>query len=239
MLYNNYLLTKLSWNFTAANLPKTWVCEHLNNVAKYLRKWLELPVSATLSNIVIPYNKIDLNIQLPSTKFIQCQTVLRNALKTSSNKDIQALWKSTSSHTNVQYDTDRHTKDMFIAIQNDLDDRLKYHLISHGSFFSNVIKKSLFKVITLWSTAQRHLPKIIFNFSIRYISNSLPNRTNLTWWGMSPTSDCSFCLQPESLLHVLAGCKKYLEEGRHPLFSGKIISIHQKLFFIRGYSRFY
>ena len=32
---------------------------------------------------------------------------------------------------------------------------------------------------------------------------------------MSPTSDCSFCLQPESLLHVVAGCKKYLEEGRY------------------------
>ena len=106
LLYNKYLLSKLSWHFTVANLPKTWVCEHLdNNVAKYLRKWLELPVSATLSNIVLPYNKFGLNIQLPSTKFIQCQTVLRNALRTSPKKDIQALWKSTSSHSNVQYDT--------------------------------------------------------------------------------------------------------------------------------------
>ena len=59
LLYNKYLLSKLSWHFTVANLPKTLVWEHLdNNVAKYLRKWLELPVSATLSNIVLPYNKI-------------------------------------------------------------------------------------------------------------------------------------------------------------------------------------
>ena len=32
---------------------------------------------------------------------------------------------------------------------------------------------------------------------------------------MSPTSDCSFCLQPESLLHVVVGCKKHPEEGRY------------------------
>ena len=106
LLYSQYILSKLSWHFTAANLPKTWVCKHLdNNVAKYLRKWLELPVSTTFSNIVLPYNKCGLNIQLPSTKFIQCQSVLRHALRTFPNKDIQALWKSTSSHTNIQYDT--------------------------------------------------------------------------------------------------------------------------------------
>ena len=190
------------------------------------RKWLELPVSTilfsliaipqqSLSNIVLPYSKFGLNIQLPSTEFIQCQTVLRNALRASPNKDIQALWKSTSSHTNIQYDTYRNTKDVLKAIHNDQEDRLRHHLISQGSFFSNVIDKSLSKVIPLWSTAQRHLPKNIFNFSIRYISNSLPNRTNLTKWGMSPTSDCSFCIQPESLLHIVAGCKKYREEGRY------------------------
>ena len=32
---------------------------------------------------------------------------------------------------------------------------------------------------------------------------------------MSPTSDCSFCTQPESLFHIVAGCKKYLDEGRY------------------------
>ena len=33
--------------------------------------------------------------------------------------------------------------------------------------------------------------------------------------GESPTSDCSFCIQPESLLHIVAGCKKNLEESRY------------------------
>ena len=33
-------------------------------------------------------------------------------------------------------------------------------------------------------------------------------------WGISATSECSFCLEPESLLHVVAGCKTYLNQGR-------------------------
>ena len=32
---------------------------------------------------------------------------------------------------------------------------------------------------------------------------------------LSQSSDCSFCLCPESLLHVVSGCKTYLEECRY------------------------
>ena len=68
---------------------------------------------------------------------------------------------------------------------------------------------------SLWSSAQSKLPKNIFNFSIRYLSSSLANRVTLYKWKLSQSSDCSFCLCPESLLHVVAGCKSYLEEGRY------------------------
>ena len=78
-LYSRYLLSKLPWHFTVADLPKTWVCEYLDSVvAKVFRKWLEIPVSATLCNITLPQTKFGLNILLPSTNFAQCQTVLRN-----------------------------------------------------------------------------------------------------------------------------------------------------------------
>ncbi len=59
--------------------------------------------------------------------------------------------------------------------------------------------------------AQSNLPKNIFNFSIRYINNSLPTGQNLARWNLSPTSDCHSCLPPESLLHIVAGCQSYLK----------------------------
>ena len=118
-LYNRYLLSKLSWHFTIASLPKTWVCEPLDNVvAQYIRNWLDLPISVTLSNIFIPQNNFGITIQLPSIKFIQCQTVLQNTLKSSQNEDLKKLWKSTSNHTNIQYDAYRNTKEFLKAIQN-------------------------------------------------------------------------------------------------------------------------
>ena len=72
---------------------------------------------------------------------------------------------------------------------------------------------------SVWSLAQRNLPKNIFNFTNRYINNSLPTRKNLVKWGTSSTSDCSFCLLPETLpetlLHVVSGCNTYLVQGRY------------------------
>ena len=73
-----------------------------------------------------------------------------------------------------------------------------------------VIKFSLKKLNSLWSKSQSNLPKNIYNFTIRYINNSLPTRRNLTKWGIMSNSDCSFCLKPETLLHVVAGCQSYL-----------------------------
>ena len=79
LLYSRYALFR---HFTLSDIGKIWVTENLDNVAsKYIRKWLELFISSTLSNVLLPHNKFILNILLPLTKFIQCQTVSRRALK--------------------------------------------------------------------------------------------------------------------------------------------------------------
>jgi len=135
--------------------------------------------------------------------------------KSSQNEKIERLWKSNSNHTNIQYDVYRNTKEVLKAIQNEHEDRLKNHVISQSSFFSNMVETSLSSVKSVWSLAQRNLPKNTFNFTMRYVNNSLPTRKNLVEWGMSPTSDCSCCLLPETLLLVVSGCKAYLEQGRY------------------------
>ena len=42
-------------------------------------------------------------------------------------------------------------------------------------------------------------------------NSSLPTGQNLVRWNLSPTSDCRNCLQRETLLHVVARCKSYLD----------------------------
>ena len=170
-------------------------------------------MSATLSNVQLPYNRFELNVILPSTKFLQCQTVSRKALQSSPNEDIDKLWMETSDYKNIQYDTYKNTKDVLSTIRKQHEDKLKHHLISQGSFFSNVIKYSTISLNSIWSSVQSKLPKNIFNFTIRYVNNTLPTQKNLQKWGISTTSECAFCLSPETLLHVVAGCNTYLNEG--------------------------
>ena len=58
-------------------------------------------------------------------------------------------------------------------------------------------------------------------------------------WGISQSPDCSFCLNPESLLHIVAGCQQYLDRStwRHDSilnFIGKslqpVINVHSSLY---------
>ena len=63
LLYSRYVLSKISWHFTVASLSKTWIIENVDPVInKYIRKWLEIPISGTLSNIFLTRNKFGLNI---------------------------------------------------------------------------------------------------------------------------------------------------------------------------------
>ena len=67
------------------------------------------------------------------------------------------LWKSTSNHTNIQYDVFRNIKEVLKAIHDEDEDRLKNNLISQGSFFSNIIENVLSKANSVWFLAQgRH-----------------------------------------------------------------------------------
>ncbi|XP_028418767.1 uncharacterized protein LOC114544297 [Dendronephthya gigantea] len=212
LLYSRYVLSKLSWHFTVTDLSKTWVIENIDSkINNYIRTWLELPISGTLSTVFLTRNKFGLSISPPSIKFTQCQTVRRNALKTSPNTVISKLWKSTSNSKNIQYDVYTSTKQIIKEFRSRQEDKLRKQLTCQGSFFRNVSKFCHSELTRMWCASQTNLPRNIFNFTIRYINNSLPTRQNLARWGLSATSDCSNCLSPETLLHVVAGCKSYLE----------------------------
>ena len=133
----------------------------------------------------------------------------------------------------------KSTKEVLKDFRSNQEDKLQHHLTSQCFFFSNVIKYSLSSVNSIWSEAQSHLPKNIYNFTIRYINNSLPTRKNMARWGLSQSPACSFCLNPESLLHVVAACQQYLDRftWRHDSilnFIAKslqpVINVHSSLY---------
>ena len=109
------------------------------------------------------------------------------------------------------FDVYTTTKEVIKAFRSNQGNKLQDKLSTQGSFLNSISKFALSQLTKLWSVAQSSLPKNIFNFSIRYINNSLPTRQNLLRWNLSPTSDCSRCLKAETLLHVVLGCNSYLD----------------------------
>ena len=216
LIYHRFVLSKLSCHLTIADLSKTWVVQNLDNVvSKYVRHWLELPISATLSTLVLQKSRYGISLVLPSTKCIQCQTVIRNALKSSPNLDINSLWAETNNGTNIQYDQYRNTKQVLTAIRNSQEDRINHKLTSQGFIVSAILTLSDLKACSLWSIVQQNMPKNIFNFKIKYLNNSLPTRKNLHKWSLFNSPSCSLCLQQETLQHIVSSCKSHLDNGRY------------------------
>ena len=104
LLYNSYLLSKISWDLKIADLGLTWVKSNMDNlVSSYLRKWLEIPINGTLEICLVSSNKLVLTLYyLLQNSF--SVSVLRNNLKNSVNPDIQELHRETSRGKNVQVD---------------------------------------------------------------------------------------------------------------------------------------
>ena len=155
---------------------------------------------------------------------MQCQVVARNALKLSPNQDINLLWSSSSVGCNIQYDQFQNTKQVLNAIQNDNEDRIHHELKSQGFILSSILLHASTKTRNLWSKVQRNMPKNIFNFTIKYLNNTLATKKNLFKWSLSSTPACSFCLQSETLQHIVSSCKSYLDDGRYTWRHNSVLS---------------
>ena len=87
--------------------------------------------------------------------------------------------------------------------------------MSQGFVIPSFLTYSLSHTSSLWSKVQECLPKNIFNFTIKYLNNTLTSRKNLHKWSLSQSPSCSFCLQSETLQHIVSSCKSYFDHGRY------------------------
>ena len=59
----------------------TWVKQSLDSIVnQYVRGWLEIPIAGTLEIIQLSKGELGICYILISTRFAQCQTVIRNNL---------------------------------------------------------------------------------------------------------------------------------------------------------------
>ena len=66
-----------------------------------------------------------------------------------------------------------------------------------------------------WRSAIYSLPRRVLSFAINSSIYTLPTFRNLKLWGKKMSSNCKLCGNTQTLLHVLAGCKTMLDQGRY------------------------
>ena len=58
------------------------------------------------------------------------------------------------------------------------------------------------------------LPRNVYSFVIRYLSNCLANGRNTVKWGIATSAKCLFCNENQTLQHVISSYKTSLNGGR-------------------------
>ena len=213
-LYMSYVLAKLSWHFTITDLSTTWMKENVDNVANdYFRRWLEMPISGTLDICMLSKKKFGIGLVEPSTKFLQCQSVIRSKLKASPNSDVRLIHERTKTGNKLVFDRFQSTRAVTKEIRTEKVNRV-INLPSQGHIMKSIWTDTCERLCSVWPTVQSKMPKNIYNFSIRYLNNTLGTNSNLALWGAVESANCKRCNTKETLKHVVAGCPISTAERR-------------------------
>ena len=114
LIYQHYVLSKLTWNLIIADLDITRVKQSLDSIVnQYVRSWLEILIAGTLDIIQLSKMKFGICYVMVSTRLTQCQSVIRNNLQKSSNNGEVKIYYDTNCNTNLQYDQFKYTKEVY------------------------------------------------------------------------------------------------------------------------------
>ena len=209
-LYSNYLIPKLCWNLTIADIDITWIKHNLDLLChNYFRRWLNIPAAGTVEILQLSKTKFGMELLDISSKFTLCQITIRQCLKKSPNPDIHNLFKGTS-EKNIQYDTFSTAKEALKSIRSQKENTVKNFQVQ-GSVVKELWNCALPSAREYWFKAQHTLPRNIYNYTVRYMNDTLPSLSNLFRWGKSLTASCSHCRHVQTTKHILSGCSFCLD----------------------------
>ena len=165
---------------------------------------MEIPVNDTLNIVTQSKRKFGLGVILPSTRHAQCQVTFRNKPRKSSNHNIREIHESTR-NINIQYDQFNSTREALKHIRSSDVSCIMEKLTTPSLVVKSIWEFVDGRFINQWPNVISHLPRNIFSFTIRYLSNTLANGTNAIKWGITNSSTCTFCDQQQTLGHAIDG----------------------------------
>ena len=138
------------------------------------RSWLEIPANRTLDILLQAKSKFGLNIIDISTKHTQCQIISRNKLKNSKCCDIRSVHND-----NIQYDRYLSAKEALKEIRKDEIGNMITNFTSQSLVIKAMWEEAFAENVKHWQSIISSLPKHIYNFTTRYLNNTLPTLKNM------------------------------------------------------------
>ena len=152
LIYQRYVLSKLSWNLTIADIDVTWVKQFLDSIVnQYIRSWLVIPIAGTLDIIQLSKRKCGTCFVMVSTRFTQCQAVIRNNLRKSSNNDVVRIYYDTNCDTSLQYHQIKFLKEDFTQYRKNKEDQITTVLSTQSLEIKSKWKHRMKSAADIWS----------------------------------------------------------------------------------------
>ena len=229
-IVQTYVYSKFRWRFSIYDLGGTWVTQNLQNqISKYVRKWLQIPISGNITHLRFPSSKLGIDFTCAYDVYEECKLSVRRILKTSENEDIRHLYAATS-EKNVRYDSvlnrvsvessekyrvkQNATKELRKEKSNEIwSDFLQ--LKEQNSIIKHISKVCYAKALSHWKSVVARMPKNIICFCRKALILSLGNGSNLKRWKISDNGNCSLCSKLQTQLHIFSNCKPALEQKRY------------------------
>ena len=136
------MFSKLRWNFSIYDIGETWISQNIDNqLSKYYRKWLQIPVSGNITHLCLPKNNLGVDIKAGKQLYRECKISTRRILKCSINSEARQLYELTT-YKNVLADN----------IVNDVCDDPTTPKVQVKNYASNRQENSINKIcgITSW-----------------------------------------------------------------------------------------
>ena len=111
-----------------------------------------------------------------------------------------SVYNDTSKHTNTQYDQYLSAKDVLKEIREDKIGNIVNNFTSQSLVIKAIWEEAFAENVKHWQSSNiNSLPKYIYNFTTRYLNNTLPTLKNTSFWKRATNSLCSACLNPQTL----------------------------------------
>ena len=234
-IYKDYLLPSSKFTLTVHSLSQTSLKKLDDLTTRYLKRWVDLPQSATRA---ILHSQQFLAIKTishiyresQSTAFIssklQADSNVQNVLESRLERESQWIRKrstiveSENLFQKIVENTPEISKVEIIKkkAKTEINEEMKDHwnnhlksLVLQGAFLSadDCLSDINYKSILF------NLPRNVLKFLSNACIDTLPTNNNLKKWNKRKSDSCNLCGNKETLLHVLNFCNVMLDQGRY------------------------